>query len=44
MPFYLNLNKVKIISIGYFAVKLFFMENPDSSHLFLMFLSFLIFC
>lgn len=44
MPFYLNLNKAKIISIGYSAVKLFCMENPDSSLLFLTFLSYLIFC
>lgn len=43
MPFYLKLNKVTIISIGYSAVKLFFMENPDSSHLFLMFQSYLIY-
>lgn len=43
MPFYLNLNKIRAISVDHSAVHMFFVESPDSSHLFLMFSSYIIF-
>lgn len=43
MPCYLNLNKIRAISFDHSAVKMFFVENPDSSHLLLMFPSYLTF-